>query len=195
MEGGAREERDEPVNEAKLVDGLDGEDALRHVEASDVFAEGVVFDEHRHEVSSGEKLHEEVEVVGVLERVVELHDPWRVGFGEDVALGSDVGELMGEQSATETAREGRGDANLVLLEHLGLLQTLHRVDFVGVDLLHQSDLRRRETSSARACPSFALEPKRTSPKAPFPMTLTVRKSSNPRRVLRKRRNDDSVRPS
>lgn len=56
LEDAAR--RDEPVDEPELVDRLECEDALGHVEARDVLAERVVLDEHRHEVSSGEELHE-----------------------------------------------------------------------------------------------------------------------------------------
>lgn len=82
------------MDEPKLVNGLKGKNALGHVEARYVFAKGVVLDEHSHEISSGEELHEEVEVVGVLERVVELDDPRRVGFGEDVSFSAYVGELL-----------------------------------------------------------------------------------------------------
>lgn len=81
------------MNEPKLVDRLDRQHTLGHVEPRDVLGEGVVLDEHGHEVASGQELHEEVEVVRVLERVVELDDPGRVGLGEEVAFGADMGEL------------------------------------------------------------------------------------------------------
>ena len=81
------------MDEAEFVDGLDREDALGHVEPRDVFGKSVVLDQHGHQVSAGEELHQEVQVVGVLERVVQLDDPRRVGLGEDVALGADVREL------------------------------------------------------------------------------------------------------
>lgn len=89
----ARAHTHAPVDEAEFVDGLDREDALGHVEPRDVFGKGVVLDQHGHQVSAGEELHQEVQVVGVLERVVQLDDPRRVGLGEDVALGADVREL------------------------------------------------------------------------------------------------------
>jgi hypothetical protein len=87
------EEKNEPVNEAELVNRLDRQHTLSHVKPRHVLREGIVLDEHRHQVASGKELHEEVEVVGVLERVVELDDPRRVGLGEDVSLSADVGEL------------------------------------------------------------------------------------------------------
>ena len=144
----SRRREDAPVDEAELVDGLDGEDALGHVEARDVLGERVVLDEHRHEVAAGEELHQEVEVVGVLERVVQLDDPGRVGLGEDVALGTDVGELRGGElpRVSAGARRGAGrerGTHLVLLEHLGLFERLHGVDLARVDLLDEAHLAER----------------------------------------------------
>ena len=82
-----------PVDETKLVYRFDREHTLRHVETGDIFREGIVLDEHRHEIASGQELHDEVEVCRILERVVELHYPWRVGLGEDVAFGAYVRKL------------------------------------------------------------------------------------------------------
>ena len=108
------------MNKAELVDCLDGEDTFRHVELGYILGEGVVLDQpkmsrnrlisvpftpkrshvnaplsylHSHQISTGEELHNQVQVVRVLKRVVELDDPRRVGFGEYVSLGSNVGQL------------------------------------------------------------------------------------------------------
>ena len=51
-----------PVNEAQLVHGLDGEHTFRDVETSDIFREGVVLDQHRHEIASRQELHDKVDV-------------------------------------------------------------------------------------------------------------------------------------
>lgn len=88
-----RTSRDSPVDEAQLVDGFNGENTLCDVETSDIFREGVVLDQHRHEVASGEELHDEVQILGVLEGVVELDDPWGIRLGQDIALCAYVGEL------------------------------------------------------------------------------------------------------
>ena len=82
-----------PVNEAYLVHGFNREDTLRDVETGDVLREGVVLDEHRHQISSWQELHDEVEVRRILEGVVELHDPWRVGLRENITFGAYVHEL------------------------------------------------------------------------------------------------------
>lgn len=110
-----------PVDEAQLVDSLDGQDDLGDVEAGNVFGEDLVLDEHGHQVSTGKELHEHVEEVRVLEGCEELDDPRAVGLGQDVSLGAHVSEL-------------------VLLEHLGLDQRLHGIDLAVRLLLHELDL-------------------------------------------------------
>ena len=82
---------------------------------------------------------------------------------------------------------------LFLFQHLLLLQRLHRVNFTGVGLLNQSDLRccqLFEHHEEKRNQSVAL----TSPNAPLPITLTVRKSSRPSFVRRSLRKVDSFFP-
>jgi hypothetical protein len=45
---------------AKLVDSLDSECDLSHVEASDVLCENLVLDEHSHQITTRQELHEHV---------------------------------------------------------------------------------------------------------------------------------------
>jgi hypothetical protein len=53
MESGLREAiMNSPMNEAQLVDCLDSQHTLGHVEPRHVLREGVVLDEHGHEISS-----------------------------------------------------------------------------------------------------------------------------------------------
>jgi hypothetical protein len=58
------------MDEAEVVHGLDRENALGDVEPRHVLREGVVLDQHRHQVSSSQELHDEVQVCRILERVV-----------------------------------------------------------------------------------------------------------------------------
>jgi len=148
------------------VHGLDRQDAFSHVKLGDVLRERVIFDQpvgsvwlswvgsmsarmsddlHGHQVSTRQELHDQVEVVGILERVVQLHDPRRVGFCQDVSLGSDMSQLHG--SATTSVSRSRSSttrraaiAHLILFEHFVLHQRLHGVDLASVSLLAQSDL-------------------------------------------------------
>ena len=82
-----------PVNESKVVDCFDRQDTFRHVEASDVLGKRVILNEHSHQVTSGKKFHDQVQVCWVLERVEELHHPGRIGFCQNVALGAYVRQL------------------------------------------------------------------------------------------------------
>ena len=81
------------MNEPKLVNSLDGKNTLGDVEPSNILRECVVLDEHRHQISSWQELHDEVEVRRILEGVVELHNPWRVGLRENITFGAYVREL------------------------------------------------------------------------------------------------------
>lgn len=109
------------MDEAELVDPFQCEHALGNVEPRHVLGEGVVFDEHRHQVAAGQKLHQEVQVRRVLEGVVQLHHPRRVRLGEHITLRTHMREL-------------------VLFKHLALAQRLHRIDFSGIVLLHDTHL-------------------------------------------------------
>jgi hypothetical protein len=82
-----------PVNETKTVDCFNREDTFRHVEACDILRERVILYEHSHQVTSGKKFHDQVQVCWVLERVKELHHPVRIGFSQNVTLGAYVSEL------------------------------------------------------------------------------------------------------
>jgi hypothetical protein len=83
-----------PMDETKFVDSFNGKNNLCHVEACNVLRKNLVLDEHRHQVTSRQELHEHVEEGSVLEGSVQLDDPWTVGLGEDVTLRADVGQLV-----------------------------------------------------------------------------------------------------
>lgn len=184
---------DLPMNEAKVVDSLDSENTLCNVETGDIFRECVVLDQHRHEIASRQELHDEVEVGGVLERVVQLHNPRGVGLGQNIAFRADVREL----AQCDEGDGGTGvpiNTYLVLFQHLVLPESLHGVDLSSVNLLHHANLEVCGPLSIRehrACSVW----QHTSPNAPFPITFTVLKSSRPSFVRRSRKNADSRLPS
>lgn len=82
------------MDEAKLVDGLNGKGNLGHVETGDVLGKNFVFDEHGHEIATRQELHEHVQESIVLESRVQLDNPWAVGLGEDVTFSPDVCQLI-----------------------------------------------------------------------------------------------------
>ena len=59
-----------------------------------MFGEGAQFDEEAHHVSPGDVLHHKEQVLAVLKREEELHDPFVVGLGENVSFGLHVRDLV-----------------------------------------------------------------------------------------------------
>lgn len=151
--------------EAKLVDSLNGQSKLSHVKASDIFRENLILDEHSHQVTAGQELHEHVQEGVVLESGVELDDPRAVRLGENITLRADVSKL-------------------VLLE----LCWLSVPGYVGVPMSIHTISALMSDFKAYTLPSFFLCTSLTSPNAPFPMILTVTKFSGLSRVRKKRRN-------
>jgi hypothetical protein len=72
--------RDEPMDKTELVDSLDCQGDFCHVEASDVLGKDLVLDEHGHQVTTRQKLHQHVKERVVLEGCMQLDDPRAVGF-------------------------------------------------------------------------------------------------------------------
>jgi hypothetical protein len=63
------------VNETKLVDCFYRKRDLGHVEARNVLCEDLVLDEHGHQVTTRQELHQHVQEGVVLEGGVQLDDP------------------------------------------------------------------------------------------------------------------------
>lgn len=85
---------DVSVYEAKLVNRLNGQSKLCHVKARNVFREDFILDEHCHQVTTRQELHEQVKKRAILERCVELDDPWTVRLGENVTFSTHVCKLV-----------------------------------------------------------------------------------------------------
>src|SRR4051812_27443673 len=83
-----------PMDEAKLMDCLYSKGDLCHVEASDVFSENFVLDEHRHQITARQEFHQHVEERAVLESGVKFDNPWTVGLSKNIAFRSDVSQLI-----------------------------------------------------------------------------------------------------
>lgn len=82
-----------PVNEAHLVDILDGEDTFGNIEPGHVLREGVVLDQHSHQISARQELHDQVQVLGILERIIQLHNPRRFRLCQYISFRFDVSKL------------------------------------------------------------------------------------------------------
>ena len=111
----------EPVDEAQLVNDLNGKDDLGHVKPGDILGEDLILDQHRHEITTREKFHQHVEEGRILKGREKLHHPRAVGLGQDVPFSPDMSQL-------------------ILLKHLRLDQGLQGVDLAVGLLLHELDL-------------------------------------------------------
>jgi hypothetical protein len=82
------------VYEAKLVHRFYRKRNLGHVEAGNVLGEDLVLDEHSHQITTWQELHEHVEEGVVLKGRVQLDNPRAVRLGEDITFRSDVSQLV-----------------------------------------------------------------------------------------------------
>lgn len=82
------------MDETELVDSFNGENNLRHIESCDVLRENLILDEHSHQVTTRQELHEHVQEGIVLEGGVQLDNPRAVRLGKDVTFGTYVGKLV-----------------------------------------------------------------------------------------------------
>lgn len=83
-----------PMNEAQLVDSLYGQNDFCHVEPCNILGEDLILDEHGHQVTTRQELHQHVQEGVVLEGGVQLDDPGTVRFGENITFGTHVGQLI-----------------------------------------------------------------------------------------------------
>ena len=65
-----------PVNILHFVHRIESQQNLSGVELGLLVGENVLLHEQVHEVSTGQVLHNEVEVIAVLEGTFEGHHPW-----------------------------------------------------------------------------------------------------------------------
>mmetsp|Transcript_949 Transcript_949/g.2535 ORF Transcript_949/g.2535 Transcript_949/m.2535 type:complete len:283 (-) Transcript_949:444-1292(-) len=84
---------DVAVDVAVVVDGLNAQDCLRDVEARVWLRDDVLAHQQRHHVATRKVLHDEVEVLFILEGEVQLDDVRTVYFRQHVAFGLHVLDL------------------------------------------------------------------------------------------------------
>lgn len=82
-----------PMDKPKFMNCLNRQNALGHVEPGNILAEGIVLDEHGHQVTARQELHDQIEIRRVLEGVEQLDDPRRIGLGQNVTFSAHMSEL------------------------------------------------------------------------------------------------------
>lgn len=71
---------------AKLVNCLDSQGDLSHVETRNILGEDLILDKHRHEITSRQELHQHVQKCIVLESGVQLDNPRAIRFRKDITF-------------------------------------------------------------------------------------------------------------
>lgn len=116
-----------PMYVIQIVHTFNGEDGLSNIEPGHVLTQDVFLHQQRHEVSSLQVFHDQVEVVLVLEGAFEFDDPWVIGEGQDIALGTDMRDL-------------------ILEDHLGLLHLFDGDHLVCLPVSANADLTESTTA-------------------------------------------------
>lgn len=138
------------MDESQLMHCFDSQGDFSHIEPRDVFRKDLILDEHGHQISTGQKLHQHVQECRVLERGVQFDEPRAVSIGKDVALGANVGKLIFFVLS-------------VWLVSIDIMNRFHRRTISALT----SDFSAYTLPSCRLCTSL------TSPKAPLPMIFNV----------------------
>lgn len=71
---------------AKLVNCLDSQGDLSHVETRNILSEDLILDKHCHEITSWQELHQHVQKSIVLESGVQLDNPRTIRFCKYITL-------------------------------------------------------------------------------------------------------------
>lgn len=103
------------VDKVDPVHRLNAEDGLGNVKPALVFGKDVFAHEQRHEIAAGQEVHDEVEILVVLETKFEVHNPVVLGFDEHFSFSLDV-------------------VHLILIYHFRLLHPLHGHHFPRLDV-------------------------------------------------------------
>ena len=118
----------------------------------------------KNDLPTREKLHDQIQIHEILERIKHLYNPGIVCLFKDISLSTDV-------------------SHLIFGEHVHFAKNLHCIDMPSVFFLYKTNLKPQIYKSSW----FG----RTSPNAPCPIFFSGSKSSLPRRVRFSRRNSVS----
>lgn len=76
-----------------FMDGFNSKNCLRDVESRHMFSQGILSHEKGHDITTREVLHNKVEVLSVLERIVKLHNTVTSNFSQQISFGSNMFNL------------------------------------------------------------------------------------------------------
>jgi len=77
-----------------FMDGFNSKNCLSNVESRHMFSQGILSHEKGHDITTREVLHNKVKVLGVLERIVKLHNAVTSNFCQQVSFSSNMFHLI-----------------------------------------------------------------------------------------------------
>ena len=99
---------------------LNSQQNLRDIEPRNILRKDLIVNKRRHEISSGQILHQHIQERLVLKAQMQLHHPRTIGLSQQIPLSTDVGQL-------------------ILLPHLGFDERFEGIDGTGGFLLDELD--------------------------------------------------------
>lgn len=128
------------VDVAKPVELVHRDEHLANVEPRDLLLEHARVVQEGPEVSTGDILHREVDVLGVLERIQQADKPRRLRRSEDIALDENMPDLAAHATMSLRPRPVIGAAHLVHLEQRPLAHLLERAHLPRIRLACEEHL-------------------------------------------------------
>jgi hypothetical protein len=115
------------MNVIQTVDSLNSQYGLSNVESAVFLTKDILLHQQSHEIATLQELHDQVEVLFILERAFQFDYPVILGQSEDISLGPHV-------------------CDLVLIDHFGLFHLLNGYDLRSFFVTADSHLSKSTSS-------------------------------------------------
>ena len=109
------------MNKPQLMHRLNSQQDLCDIEPRDILRKDLIVNKRRHQIPSGQILHQHVQERLILKAQMQLHHPRTIGLSKQIPLSAYMGQL-------------------ILLPHLSLDERFEGVDSTGSFLLDELDL-------------------------------------------------------
>lgn len=98
------------MNEIHFVYRFNTQNSLRNVEPRFVFGQNIFFHEQGHEITSWQKVHDQIQVLIILKTELQVYDPLVPGFYQNFSFGLNM-------------------IHLIFINHLCFLHPFHSYNF------------------------------------------------------------------
>ena len=116
------------MNEVYLMDRLNGQDSFCNIKTTRLFTQDIFSHKERHEITTRQKVHDQVQILVILKAVLQINNPRVLGLDEYFPFGLDV-------------------VDLVFIDHLCLLHPLDRYNLARLNMPANSDLAKGSSAN------------------------------------------------